>query len=65
MMKWFSVNVGPTDAFLRILVGLLLLAGLLLGLETGWAIVGLVLVITGTSRRCPAYLLAGINGAPK
>jgi hypothetical protein len=65
MMKWLAINVGSTDAFLRILVGLLLLAGILLGLETGWAIVGLVLVITGALRRCPVYLLAGINGAQK
>jgi Protein of unknown function (DUF2892) len=64
-MKWLAINVGPTDAFLRILLGLLLLVGTKFGLETGWAIVGLILVITGALRRCPAYLLAGINGAQK
>ena len=65
MMKLLAINVGPTDAFLRILVGLVLLTGIFLGLETGWAIVGLILVLTGALRRCPAYWLAGINSHQK
>jgi hypothetical protein len=60
-MKRFDINVGPNDAFLRIFAGLILLAFVLIGLEIAWAWIGVALILTGSARRCPAYLLAGIS----
>jgi hypothetical protein len=63
MAKLLEVNVGPTDAFLRVFGGLLIFAFLFLGLRIDWAWVGAILLLTGTLRRCPVYLIAGINSA--
>jgi hypothetical protein len=61
VMKHFNMNVGPNDGFLRVLAGITLLASVFVGLETSWAWVDAVLILTGSTRRCPVYLLAGIN----
>jgi hypothetical protein len=61
VMKRFNMNVGPNDGFLRVLAGITLLASVFVGLETSWAWVAAVLILTGSTRRCPVYLLAGIN----
>jgi Protein of unknown function (DUF2892) len=60
-MKLFNINVGPNDAFLRVFAGLILLAFVLIGLEMAWGWIGIALILTGATRRCPAYLLAGIS----
>jgi hypothetical protein len=60
-MKLFDINVGPGDAFLRVFAGLILLAFLFVGLKATWGWIGAILIATGTTRRCPAYLMAGIN----
>jgi hypothetical protein len=61
LMKRFNVNVGPNDGFLRVLAGVTLLASVFVGLEMTWAWVAVLLVLTGITRRCPVYLIAGIN----
>jgi hypothetical protein len=63
MTKLLKINVGPTDSFLRIFAGLVLLAFLFVGLRIDWAWVGAILILTGMTRRCPAYLIAGIDTA--
>jgi hypothetical protein len=63
MTKLLGINVGPTDAFLRVFGGLLIFAFLFLGLRVDWAWVGAILLLTGAIRRCPVYLIAGINTA--
>lgn len=67
-----TVNVGTPDRIIRLIVGLLLIAAPFL---TGWAlfadplwtwvfvIVGLVLVVTGIVRFCPAYWIARLSTA--
>jgi Protein of unknown function (DUF2892) len=64
-MKRFDMNVGPNDGFLRVLAGMTLLASVFVGLETPWAWVAAALILTGATRRCPVYLVAGINTQDK
>jgi hypothetical protein len=61
-----AVNVGGIDRAARILVGLALLSlfFLLEGNARYWGLVGLVPLLTGLTRSCPAYLLFGINTCP-
>jgi len=60
-MKLFDINVGANDAFLRIFAGFVLLAFVFVGLKMTWGWIGIILIVTGATRRCPAYLMAGIN----
>jgi Protein of unknown function (DUF2892) len=60
-MKLFNINVGPNDAFLRIFTGFILIAFVFIGLKMTWGWIGVILILTGATRRCPAYLMAGIN----
>lgn len=58
-----ETNVGNTDRVLRIVAGLLLLAGVFV-LEGGarwFGLIGVVPLFTGLFRWCPAYSLFGIN----
>lgn len=67
-----TINVGTPDRIVRLILGLLLAAAPFL---TGWAlfassiwtwafvIVGLVLVVTGVVRFCPAYRIINISTA--
>lgn len=64
-----AANVGSTDRFLRILVGLALIivpfvaGGVFDGMviKAVTAIVGAVLVVTALAGRCPLYSLFGIR----
>lgn len=56
-------NVGVTDSWVRIIVGMAILS-LLVIVHTGWrwiGLVGLVPLLTGIFNFCPAYALLGIN----
>jgi hypothetical protein len=61
-----KVNVGGVDRVLRIVVGLALLSlfFLLEGNARYWGLVGLVPLMTGLFRVCPAYSLFGISTCP-
>ena len=56
-------NVGGMDRTLRIVVGLALLSlfFLLEGNAGYWGLIGIVPILTGTFRWCPAYLPSGIS----
>jgi len=54
-------NVGTLDRALRIALGLGLLSLVFVGPQTPWGLVGLVPLITGLVRFCPAYGLVGMN----
>ncbi len=56
-----SPNVGMFDRVLRIAVGLVLLSLVFIGPKSLWGLVGLVPLLTGLARFCPAYRLAGIS----
>lgn len=57
----FKVNVGSADRIVRILVGVVLIAATLLGFIGVWGWIGIVPILTGTFRFCPAYLPFGLN----
>ncbi len=64
------INIGTPERWARIVLGLVLLAvALMATLSTLWTwilvVVGLVLVVTGIVRFCPAWALFGVNTADK
>ena len=54
-------NVGGTDRILRIILGLALIALTLSGQIGAWGWLGLLPLITGVVRFCPAYLPFGLS----
>lgn len=60
MMK----NVGGIDRFLRIAIGVVLLALAAAGQIGAWGYLGLVPLFTGITGRCLPYKLLGINTCP-
>ncbi|MDO8652136.1 MAG: DUF2892 domain-containing protein [Undibacterium sp.] len=56
-----NVNVGSADRIIRILVGLALIGATLGGYIGAWGWIGIVLILTGTFRFCPAYRLLGMS----
>jgi len=54
-------NVGNMDRAIRIIAGLALIALAATGTIGIWGGVGIVPVLTGAFRFCPAYPLLGIN----
>lgn len=57
----FTENVGGFDRFVRLLLGMALLALIFVGPKTLWGLVGLVPLLTGAFRTCPLYRLIGIS----
>lgn len=58
-------NVGSLDRIIRIFLGILLIAMVFVGPKSAWGWVGLVPLITGLVRWCPAYLPFGISTCRK
>jgi hypothetical protein len=56
-----KANVGTTDRMLRILAGVALIGLAAAGSIGLWGYVGVVLLLTGLFRFCPAYPLLGMN----
>jgi hypothetical protein len=54
-------NVGTVDRLLRIVVGLALIALAATGTVGAWGYIGVVPLLTGVFRFCPAYTLLGAN----
>ena len=61
----FATNVGTVDRVLRIIVGIVLIALVFVGPQTAWGWLGLIPLITGLARTCPAYSLIGVNTCSK
>jgi len=61
-----AANVGGFDRVLRIVAGLAVLPlfFILQGNARYWGLVGLVLLVTGVFRFCPAYTLIGVSTCP-
>lgn len=57
----FKTNVGTVDRLLRILVGVILIALAITGKIGWWGYIGIVPLVTGFMRTCPAYNLIGVN----
>jgi hypothetical protein len=54
-------NVGSTDRILRVIVGAVLIGLTLNGNISQWGWIGLLPLITGIVRVCPAYMPFGIS----
>lgn len=57
----FKVNEGTIDRFLRVAVGIVLIALVFVGPKTPWGWLGIVPLATGLAGFCPLYTLLGIN----
>ena len=58
-------NVGTLDRNLRLLLGAGLLSLVFIGPQTPWGLVGLLPLLTGLSRFCPAYSAVGVSTCSK
>lgn len=56
-----SNNMGKADRLLRIIAGLILVSLVFVGPKTSWGWIGIIPLLTGLIRWCPAYALLGIN----
>ncbi len=56
-----TANVGNPDRTLRIVVGIALIALAATGTVGVWGYVGVLPLLTGLVRSCPAYSIFGIN----
>jgi len=59
-----KINVGGIDRILRIVVGLALIGLTLAGTIGVWGWIGVVPLLTGVFKFCPAYTLLGMNTCP-
>lgn len=57
----FTPNVGSIDRVLRIAVGAILIVLAVTGQIGLWGWIGVVPLLTGTLRWCPAYLPFGLS----
>jgi Protein of unknown function (DUF2892) len=57
----FTPNVGNIDRILRIAVGAILIVLAVTGQIGLWGWIGIVPILTGTLRWCPAYLPFGLS----
>lgn len=57
----FKINVGNIDRIIRIVAGVILIALTLGGYIGPWGWIGVVPVLTGLFRFCPAYLPFGLS----
>ncbi len=60
-----KVNVGTTDRLIRVLSGAALIALAVGGFIGAWGYIGIVPILTGTLRFCPAYLPFGFSTCSK
>lgn len=62
-----KVNVGSADRAVRIAAGLILIGLALSGSVGAWGYIGVIPLMTGLFRFCPAYSVIGANtcGLPK
>ena len=56
-----KVNVGNVDRAVRIVAGLALIGLAVAGSIGPWGYIGVVPLLTGLMRVCPAYSLLGVN----
>jgi len=56
-----NVNVGSVDRVVRIVAGVVLIGLAVAGTIGPWGYIGVLPLLTGFMRVCPAYSLLGIN----
>jgi hypothetical protein len=61
MKELLPANEHSIDRALRVVLGLVLLALVVVGPKTYWGLLGLIPLATGLIGSCPLYTLLGIN----
>lgn len=56
-----KMNVGTTDRAIRIIAGVILITLAATGIFAPWGYIGIVPLLTGIFKFCPAYSLLGMN----
>lgn len=64
MEKIMKANVGGVDRIMRIAAGLILIGLTLAGQIGVWGWIGVMPLLTGVFKFCPAYTLFGIKTCP-
>lgn len=59
-----KINVGNIDRILRIVAGIILITLAATDLFKPWGWIGVVPLLTGIFKFCPAYSLLGMNTCP-
>jgi Protein of unknown function (DUF2892) len=59
-----NINVGNIDRVLRIVAGVILVTLAATGIFAPWGWLGVVPLLTGIFKFCPAYALLGLNTCP-
>ncbi|MFC5429784.1 MAG: DUF2892 domain-containing protein [Paraburkholderia sp.] len=59
-----QANIGTVDRILRIVIGLALIGLAATGRIGVWGWIGIVPLVTGLVRVCPAYRLLGLRTCP-
>lgn len=59
-----KANVGTIDRAIRIVAGIVLIALAVTGIFTPWGWIGVVPLLTGIFKFCPAYTLLGMSTCP-
>ena len=59
------VNIGGLDRIIRVVIGIILIAITALKVISPWGWLGIILILTGTFRYCPAYSLFGLRTCKK
>ncbi len=59
-----KLNVGGFDRIARIIAGLVLIGLAASGMIGVWGYIGLVPLLTGIFKFCPAYAIFGMNTCP-
>ena len=59
-----KINVGSMDRILRIIAGLALISLAATGIIGPWGWIGVVVLLTGIFRFCPAYAVLGMSTCP-
>lgn len=57
-------NVGGLDRILRIIIGIILIGLAASGMVGVWGYIGILPLLTGLFRFCPAYRLSGFSTCP-
>lgn len=64
MSRILPVNVHPIERVLRIAAGAALIGAAYTGAIGAWGYSGVVPILTGLLRTCPAYTLLGVSTCP-
>lgn len=57
-------NIGTIDRTIRVVVGIAMLALVFVGPQSLWGFLGLIPLVTGLARFCPAYWITGSDTCP-